>query len=128
MLLTVSIGESVFQLVVVTAIFIFVLFITQYATRWLSGYMKAQSYNKNLRIVETIRLSTNKYVQIIGAGSDRYFVIAVGKDEVTVLGELSADEIREDAPDLTVRAGGQRSFDEILKNLGDRLPGSKHHE
>ncbi len=122
MLLTISVGESIFQLVLVIFIFVLVLFITQFVTRWLSGYMKAQSFNKNLRIVETLRLTTNKYIQLIEAGNDRYFLIAIGKDEITKLGELSAEDIKEETPDLTASGiGGQKSFKEIIRDVNERL-------
>ncbi len=126
MLLTISVGESILQLVFVTAVFLFVLFVTHFVTRWLSGYMKAQSFNKNLRIVETLRLTSNKYIQLIEAGNDRYFLIAIGKDEITKLGELSAEELKEEASDYTVSGtGGQKSFEDILRQVTDRLPNTR---
>ena len=51
--------------------------------------------NRNLEIIEGIRLANNKYVQIIRAGEDKYFVVACGKDEVTLLGEISSSQLRE---------------------------------
>lgn len=94
MLLT-SVGESIFQLIVVLAIFVGVLALTYYVTKWLAGYQKAQQFNKNLEIVETIKLTTNKYVQIVRAGEDHFYVVALGKDEVTLLGSLTTDDLKE---------------------------------
>ena len=93
MLLMTSFGESLLQLIVVLVIFIGVLAATYFATKWLANYQKAASYNKNLEIVETIRLTTNKYVQIVRAGSDSFYVIAIGKDEITMLGQIDKDEL-----------------------------------
>ena len=45
-----------------------------------------------MEIVETCRVSPNKYVQIIRAGK-RYLVVAIGKDEIHMLSELSEEEI-----------------------------------
>ena len=95
MLLLSSFGESLFQLIIVLVIFVGVLAATYFVTRFLAGYQKAQQFNKNLEIVETIKLTTNKYVQILRAGDDKFFVIAIGKDEVTLLGEISSSELRE---------------------------------
>lgn len=94
MLLT-SVGESIFQLIVVLVIFVVVLGLTYYVTKWLAGYQKAQQFNKNLEIVETIKLTTNKYVQIVRAGEDHFYVVALGKDEVTLLGTLSLEDLKE---------------------------------
>lgn len=93
MLLMTSFGESLLQLIVVFVIFIGVLAATYFVTKWLANYQKAASYNKNLEIVETIRLTTNKYVQIVRAGSDSFYVIAIGKDEITMLGQLDKGEL-----------------------------------
>lgn len=132
--LTVSPGESLFQFFVVLVVFILVMVITVYGTKWIAGYQKAQTFNKNLRIVETIKLSTNKYVQIIGAGNNTYFVVAVGKDEVTLLGTLSKDELRDIensdegvSSQFTVRADGSYagSFSDILSRLNLKKRGGQ---
>lgn len=46
----------------------------------------------NLEVIETQRISNNKYVQIVRAGN-KYLVIAFGKDEVSFLTEISQDEL-----------------------------------
>ena len=88
MLILLSAADSFFQLIFVLIIFIGVLALTYYVTKWIAGYQKTQGLNKNLEIVEAIRITNNKYVQIVRAGEDKYFVIAIGKEEVTLLGEL----------------------------------------
>jgi len=95
MLLLSSAGENIFQLIFILIVFVGILALTYYVTKWIAGYQKTQSFNKNLEIVEAIKISSNKYVQIIRAGEDRYFVIALGKDEVVPLGELSSDQLKE---------------------------------
>ena len=94
MLILSSAADSFFQLIFVLVIFIGVLALTYYVTKWIAGYQKTQGYNKNLEIIEAIRITNNKYVQIVRAGEDRFFVIAVGKEEVTLLGELTSSELR----------------------------------
>ena len=95
MLFLSSAGESFLQLLFAFVMFVGVLAITYYVTKWIAGYQKIQGFNKNLEIVEAIKISSNKYVQIIRAGQDRYFVIAIGKDEVVPLGEISSDQLKE---------------------------------
>ena len=92
MLFLSSAGESFLQLIFVLIVFVGVLAVTYYVTKWIAGYQKTQGFNKNLEIVEAIKISSNKYVLIIRAGQDRYFLIAIGKDEVVPLGEISSDE------------------------------------
>lgn len=85
-------GGSVLQLVTVLLLFVFVLFITGWTTKYIGNYQKMQGMNRNLELIEAIRLSNNKYLQIVRAG-EKYLVIAVGKDEVHMLTELSKDEV-----------------------------------
>ena len=42
--------------------------------------------------MESLRISNNKYLQIVRAG-ERYIVMAVCKDTVTLLAELEKDEL-----------------------------------
>ena len=95
MLFLTSTGESFFQLLFVLFVFVGIIAMTYFVTRWIAGYQKTQGQCHNLEIMEAIRLTNNKYVQIIRAGEDRYFVVAVGKDEVTLLGELSSSELKD---------------------------------
>lgn len=80
--------ESFLQLIGVLLIFLFVLLITYLTTRWLSGVQKNKLQNKSLKIIETLPVGNGKYVEIIQAG-DKYLVISVGKDAVSLLTELS---------------------------------------
>ena len=42
-------------------------------------------------VLETIRIANGKFLQLVKAG-EQYFVIAVGKDEVTKIAELTEDK------------------------------------
>lgn len=84
--------DSFVQFMTILLLFLFVLVITYVVTRWVSGIQKVQMTGKNMELVETMRISNSKYLQIIRAG-EKYLVIAVCKDTVTMLIELSVDEI-----------------------------------
>lgn len=84
--------NSFVQFITVLILFFFVLVVTYYVTRWMAGFQKAQMTGTNMEIIDTMRISQNKYLQIIRTG-DHYLVIAVCKDTVTMLTELSADSI-----------------------------------
>ncbi|MBQ1546920.1 MAG: flagellar biosynthetic protein FliO [Lachnospiraceae bacterium] len=127
MILATSTGESLFQLLVMFVIFIAVLFVTYYVTKWIAGYQKAGTWNRNLKIVETIKVSSNKVVEIIEAGQNKYFVIAVGKDEITLLGTLDKEDLKPEASDLSVNPdSGVGSFQDVLSRLKDTMPGAKN--
>ncbi len=85
------------QFITVLLIFVVVLGITAVVTRWLASYQKQQSVNENIEIIETTRIANNKYIQIIRAG-EKYMVIAVCKDTVTMLGEIPEDSLKATRP------------------------------
>lgn len=110
---------SFLQLIGVLIIFLFVLLITYLTTKWMGGYQKAQTVGKKLQVIETARLVGNKYVQVIKAG-EVYLVVAVGKDTVTMLAQLTqeqyenvADELQTSG-DIQYGSGSLESFQEIL--------------
>lgn len=93
MLLTVSRADSYAQLMTVLVIFLFVLALTWFVTRWIAGYQKGKSTNTNMELVESFRLSNNKYLQIVRVGN-KYLALAVCKDTVTMLAELPEEDLK----------------------------------
>ncbi len=90
--------DSYLQFITVLILFIFVLVITYLVTKWIAKYQKGKALVGNLEVIETCRIAPNKYVQIIRAGS-KYLVIAVGKDEVHMLSELTGDQLNFQEPE-----------------------------
>ena len=120
MLLLSSAGESFFQLLIILFIFVGVLAVTFYTTKWIAGYQKSHTFNRNLEVIETLKITPNKYIQIVRAGKDTYQVIAIGKDEIVSLGTLTEEQLYETA-DLEMNSSVpsvdfKNILDKILKN------------
>lgn len=93
MLLAVSSSMNSFlQFCTVLFIFVFVLFVTWAATRWIANFQQGRSIGTNVEVIETHRLTANKYIQIIRTG-EKYLAVAVCKDTVTMLAEIPAEQI-----------------------------------
>lgn len=110
------------QLIWVLALFVLVLLLTLLTTRWIARYQQGQTHNVNLKIIETLSVSANGYIQIIEAG-DVYLVIAVSKDHIEKLTELTKEQL----DTTTVDAAGQKidmgeSFHDILDKVKQHLP------
>mgnify|MGYP002508903776 CR=1 FL=1 len=107
--------SSFAQLITLLIVFVFVLALTFYATKWMAKIQKKQFKNSNIRVIETFRLNNTKYIQIVKLG-EKYVAIAVGKDTVTYLTELDESEL-----DLTKAMEGTSNleFHEILKKVKD---------
>ena len=104
--------NSISELFTVLIIFVFVLAITYFSTRWIANYKKENNLSKNIEIIETYKITTNKYLQILRTG-EKYLVIAVCKDTVTFLCELEKEQI-----DLQKKEGGnivKLNFKELLE-------------
>lgn len=84
--------DSVFQLIGVSILFIIILVITYYTTKLVGGVKMGMTKNSNFKVLETFKVTQNKYLQLIQVGT-RYFVIAIGKDDIRFLAELNENEI-----------------------------------
>ena len=120
-ILAVSSLESFLQLIGVLLIFVFVLLITYLTTKWMGGFQKAHSNHRNLQIIETIHVGNNKIVEIVQAGT-KYLVIAVGKDEVHLLAELSEAELTEVPVSDSGAMLSSDSFQDIFSKVKEKFP------
>lgn len=128
MILLSSSLNSFIQLVGVLLIFCFVLVMTYLVSKWIGGYQKGSMLNKNLRVVESIKIGTNKFICLVKAG-EVYLVVAVGKDEVTMLTQLTEEQLSEafasdteKSPLSTGSANAVENFQEILEKIKRRFP------
>lgn len=86
--------ESFFQFIFLLVIFIFVVGITYLTTRWIAKLQQGQISNRNIKVIETYKITTNKYIQIVKI-ANKCFVIAVCKDNVTFISEIDESELIE---------------------------------
>ena len=86
-------AESFTQFLTVILVFLLVLALTYFTTRFVGNYQKARSVNRNFEVIETFRITNGKYLQIVKIG-EKYMVIGIGKDNITSICELSADDIK----------------------------------
>lgn len=120
----VSMWKSLGQLIWVLILFVLVLLLTLLTTRFLAKYQRGQMQgSQNLRIIETMRVSANGYIQIIEAG-DVYLVIAVSKDHIEKLAELTKDQLKSEVPSNTAlpNINMGESFHDILDKVKKHLP------
>ena len=94
--------NSYAQFITVLAVFVLVLAVTALVTKWIANYQKVQSVNVNIEVIETTRISNNKYIQVVRLG-ERYVAIAVCKDTVTLLGEIPKEPLKEGNHSRTLR-------------------------
>jgi len=118
MLLTYAgMAESFVQFVTVLILFCIVLGITYVATRYMAVIQKTRQESGNIAVLETCRVAPNKYIQIVRLGK-RYIAVAVCKDTMTKLAELSGEELTP----LGEQGSGNTVFAQILEKAKSIKP------
>lgn len=113
--------EAFAQLFTLLIIFVFVLALTYFATRFVGNYQKNKLAGSNIQILETMRISNSKYIQIVKAGN-KCFAIAVCKDTVTYLCELNEDELVYN--NISTSSLDKESFKAVLEKFKKDKPES----
>ena len=114
--------DSYAQFITVLLLFVLVLGITALTTRWIANYQKQAGTNENIQVIETARIANNKFVQIIRTG-EKYFVVAVCKDTVTMLGEIPGEQLKTGDPPQGFRF--RELFDKTVKKQAEDRSGPK---
>ena len=84
--------DNILQLLGVSILFIFILAITYYTTRFVGGVKLGQTKKGNFKVLETYKIAPNKFLQLVKIGT-RYFAISVGKEEIRFITELNENEM-----------------------------------
>ena len=118
---TATSNNSILEFITVLIIFVFVLGITYFTTKWVANFQKTQNKGKNLEIIEIMRISNNKNIQIVKIGTE-YVAIAVCKDSVTLLNKMSEEELK-----LTkeTSVGGVDSFQQMFEKFKNKTKKNK---
>lgn len=103
--------DNFLQLLGVTALFIFVLILTYFTTKLVSGVKSTREKGSNFKVIETYKVAPNKFLQIVQI-DEHYIVISVGKDDIQYITELSKEEIT--TPELSTL---NLSFSDILSKI-----------
>ncbi len=111
MLLSAGGYNGVLDLLTVLLIFVFVIAITLFTTKYLANYQRVQNAGKNIEVLETHKISQTKYIQIVKIGK-KCVAIAVSKDTVTLLTPLEEDDIT-----IPEEVNEGKSFKEILEGF-----------
>lgn len=115
--LTTTIGGYA-QFITVLLLFVAVLWVTWAVTKWTAGYQKGKMRGGNIEMLESFRIASDKYVQIIRV-ADKYLAVAVSKDGVSLLTELDESALHQ-----TEEAGNSKiSFKELLEKVREKKEG-----
>ncbi len=114
--------EAFAQLITLVLIFAFVVGLSYFATRLVGNVQKERLKGSNVKILETMKISNTKYIQVVEIGS-KCFAIAVCKDTVTYLCDIQRDDlVYTDSSDSMING---ESFKAILDKFKKDKPDDK---
>ncbi|MBO5176346.1 MAG: flagellar biosynthetic protein FliO [Lachnospiraceae bacterium] len=105
--------RSLFELLGLIIIFVIVLVVCYYTTKFVAGRQLVQKKMGNFEVFETYAIAQNKYLQLVRMGN-KYVVISVTKDSVTYITELAEEEVCQIQKSTS---GSGKSFKEVLSGL-----------
>lgn len=109
-----GIGQIIFFIVV----FIAVIFLAYYSTRFLAKSRIQAMNGKNVSVVESMNLGIGSALYLVKAG-EQYFLISATKENVRLISEIDADTVK------VVSQGEGISFEKIMKECLSKFGQSK---
>ncbi|WP_105618045.1 flagellar biosynthetic protein FliO [Vallitalea okinawensis] len=106
-----STQTGVLDLAFMLIVFIIVLALAYYASKFISVQNSSLQRKKNLKVIESVQIAPHKMIQLIQVGN-KYYAIAVTKDNITKIDEIDENEI-----DLTEISHKEVSFKRLLHNM-----------
>ena len=103
--------NNILQLIASLFVFVLVLALTYFATKWIAKSGAIQSRARNIKVIETYKIAPSKYIQI----GNKTCAIGVTKDQITYLTEL--DEISFEDLENVENNLRDTSFKEVMKNM-----------
>ena len=104
--------ESLVQFLTVFAILVVVIILAYLSTRIVGKVQSGVYERSNIKVLDTMKIANNRYIQIVKIG-DKCIAIAVGKEEVTFLGEVTEDSLK--TPEVNV--GNKLDFAQVMAKL-----------
>ena len=129
LLAQISSGENFFRFLVALGAFIIVIIATYYVSKWTAGYQRARMTGRNFEVVDSLRISTNKYLMLVRVGRERYVCVGVGKDELCMLGDFSREEVVLFDRETGAKSGREGlDFSGLIASFGSKSQAGEHHE
>lgn len=118
--------NNISQVLSLLVIFAFVLAITYFTTKYIANYQKGKMSESNIKMLEGARITQKQFIQIVKIG-EKYFALAVSKDNVNVICEIPENELKFDQDesvkmsfsDIFAKYTKKKTQDTISDNSGD---------
>ena len=92
--------------------FVLIIVACYYVTRFVGSKSMGTIRESNIKVIDVYRVNQNQCLMIVGVGK-KYFLLASGKDSVSMLSELAEE-------DITILSSGSNkalSFHEVISSF-----------
>jgi len=96
-MMNLSLLPSMWPLINMLLVMVVIILVCYYGLRFIGRVRGRGTNNGNLQLVESILVGSQNMVQLVRAG-DKYLVIGVTKERVTLLAEVDEEQIKEMEP------------------------------
>jgi flagellar protein FliO/FliZ len=110
-----SSSGSFWQLIGLVFLLIIILIAAYFTSKFIGSMTVGQLKNSNFKVIDTYRISPNKFIQIVKVGN-KYIVLAVAKDTINYITELEESEVYIREP----RSKENVNFKQILDKLKNK--------
>lgn len=89
-----SLIGSIAEVLALLIVFALILSAAYYVTKYFGKSYTGSGQNGNIRVVETVRIAPDKYLQIVEAAG-KVFLISITKGEVRLVSELDKEGLKQ---------------------------------
>ena len=120
--------SSILSVISLILIFIFIVALAYFTTKFIAKYQNnSMNSRSNIRVIESFSMGSNKFVAIIEV-SNNFYVIGVGKEEITLIDKLDSDSISNIKNGQMKDFGKKIDFKEILSQIKNKSVETVHTE
>lgn len=93
MLLTGNLLQNSLKLFGLVILFVLIIVACYYVTRFVGTRNMGAMRENNIKLIDMYRINQNQCILIVNVGA-RYYLLASGKDSVTLLSEIDKDDLK----------------------------------
>jgi len=87
--------HTVLNMLSLILVFVLVVGLAYFATKYIAKFQANSMNNKtNMRVIESIRIGSNKFIAIVKIG-EQFYAVGIGKEEIHIIDKLNPEEIKD---------------------------------
>ncbi len=105
--------ENALKLITVAIIFVIVLALTHFTTKWIGNYQKNKVTNGNIEVLEAASITNGKTICIVRI-ADEYYALGLSKETISVISKVDKEKMKNIPDGFSIN---KESFSKILNKI-----------